>query len=79
MCSNQVLDLLAAMNLHQYQDVFRSEQVDGEIFSECDEGVLEHELGITSRLHRLRLLKIITGESSAVLERFLESQDPTKK
>lgn len=61
---NQVLALLAAMNLHQYQATFRSEVVDGEILSECDDGVLENELGITSRLHRLRLLKIISGETS---------------
>ena len=62
------------MNLQQYQDTFKSEQIDGEVLAECDEAVLEHELGITSRLHRLRLMKIITGQSSAAV--FLESQDP---
>lgn len=33
--------------------------VDGEILSEIDEVVLEQELGMTSRLHRLRLMKHI--------------------
>ena len=33
--------------------------VDGEILSEIDEVVLEQELGMTSKIHRLRLLKYI--------------------
>ncbi len=49
------------MGMKQYQDKFKQEQVDGEILAECDETVLTNDLGVTSRLHRMRLLKIISG------------------
>ncbi len=49
------------MGMKQYQDKFKREQVDGEILAECDETVLTNDLGVTSRLHRMRLLKIISG------------------
>ena len=57
----QVLDLLDAMGMKQYQDKFKQEQVNGEILSECDEELLSSDLGVTSKLHRMRLMKIITG------------------
>ncbi len=47
--------------MKQYQDKFKHEQVDGEILAECDEAVLTNDLGVTSKLHRMRLLKIISG------------------
>lgn len=43
----------------QYKDAFKQEMVDGEILLEIDEVVLEQELGMKSKLHRLRLLKYI--------------------
>ena len=49
------------MGMKQYQDKFKHEQVDGEILAECDEAVLTNDLGVTSKLHRMRLLKIISG------------------
>lgn len=55
----QVLNLLDHLNLPQYKDYFRREMVDGEILSEIDEVVLEQELGMTSKIHRLRLMKYI--------------------
>ncbi len=61
----QILTLLEAMNLAQYQDNFVKEQVDGEILADCDEGMLEVDLHITSAIHRNRLMKIITGKHSA--------------
>ena len=54
-----MLNLLDHLNLPQYKDRFRQEMVDGEILSEIDEVVLEQELGMTSRIHRLRLMKYI--------------------
>ena len=47
-----------------YQDKFVTEQVNGEILSECDEEVLKTDLGVTSKLHRMRLLKVISGKNS---------------
>ena len=70
----QILDLLSAMNLQQYHDAFIREQIDGDVLAECDEVVLEHELGIASKLHRTRIMKIVSGHSSAIA--LLEGQDP---
>ena len=47
------------MGLEQYQETFRSEMVTGEILIHCDEDVLQHELGVSSNIHRIRLMKII--------------------
>ena len=49
-------------------------QVNGEILSECDEEVLSSDLGITSKLHRMRLMKVISGRHSA--RGILEGEDP---
>lgn len=57
----QVLGLLDCMGLRMYQEKFVSEQVNGEILSECDEEVLQNDLGVTSKLHRMRLIKVISG------------------
>ena len=43
----------------QYKENFKKEMVDGEVLSEIDEVVLEQELGMKSKLHRLRLRKYI--------------------
>ena len=58
----QVLLLLDAMGLSQYKEHFKNEKVNGEILSECDDGMLSNDLCISSKLHRKRLLKVITGE-----------------
>ena len=57
----QVLELLDVMGLKQYQEKFRTEQVTGEILSECYEQVLADDLGVSSKLHRIKLMKVITG------------------
>ncbi|KAL5506546.1 hypothetical protein EMCRGX_G008208 [Ephydatia muelleri] len=55
----QVLALLKSMGLEQYQESFQAEEVDGAILAECDEHVLQHELGVTSKIHQIRLMKVI--------------------
>ena len=60
--SPQVLCILDAMGLQQYRDHFKVEQISGEILSECDEDMLAHDLRISSKLHRMRLLKVISGK-----------------
>ena len=61
----QVSALLDAMQLREYKGKFNSEQVSGAIMIDIDDSILKEELGISSRLHRLRLLKVISGEHSA--------------
>lgn len=48
-----MINLLEAMELTQYSEKFVREQISGEIMMELDEEILETELGITSKLHRL--------------------------
>ena len=50
------------------------ERVNGEILIECDEHVLEADLQVMSKLHRVRLWKIINGKHSA--ESILKGEDP---
>ena len=65
MCVIQVLTLLEVMNLGQYKDKFKIEQVDGEILAECDESILKDDLLVVSAMHRNRLMKLVTGKHSA--------------
>ena len=53
------------MNLGQYKETVAKECIDGEILSQLDEQSLESDLGISSRVHRIRLMQIITGSRSA--------------
>ena len=57
--------LIEAMGLGQYKNKFKSERISGEIFLECDEQMLRDELGIQSRIHCVRLTKLISGLHSA--------------
>ena len=50
------------MGLQQYADTFSHELVDGRLFFELDDTMLEKDLGITNRLHRLRMMRIIRGD-----------------
>ena len=55
------------MGLQQYQETFRSEMITGEVLAECDEDVLQHELGVSSKIHRIRLMSIIKKKTAAGL------------
>ena len=70
----QVLRLLGAMNLSQYQAKFVSEQVTGDILIELNDEHLESELQIKSKIHRVRLMKIIEGQHSA--KSIIEGESP---
>ena len=71
---SQIQHLLDAMGLSQYKDTFMSEQITGEILLEIDEDVLQNELGVRSKLHRLRLMKVIRGQHSA--QNIINGVDP---
>lgn len=58
----QVQSMLAGNGLEQYMEVFKKERIDGGILSLLGEDDLRLELGIDSRLHRLRLMRIISGD-----------------
>ena len=62
----QIQKLLRNMNLGQYLRQFSNEQIDGQLLSECDEKVLEFELSVTNAVHRLKLMKVITGKQSVI-------------
>jgi len=61
------------MDMRKYQKKFARESVDGAILSECDESTLLQELEVTSKLHRIKLLKVISGHYSAL--HILEGDD----
>ena len=62
----QVLDLLDALMLSQYRKAFKDNKIDGDLLIKgCDESVLQNDLGISSLLHRRKLMRLITGEYSA--------------
>ena len=52
------------MELSQYKETFLKEQISGDILLQCDNQILEVELKISSRLHRLRLMQVIDGKVS---------------
>ncbi|XP_064402951.1 uncharacterized protein LOC135348607 [Halichondria panicea] len=52
--------LLESSDLGKYRPMIQREHVTGDILAVLDDGVLETELGIKSKLHRLRVLKMIS-------------------
>ncbi|XP_019854541.1 PREDICTED: uncharacterized protein LOC109583562 [Amphimedon queenslandica] len=62
--ASKIGEFLGLMGLQQYAATFSQELVDGNLFFELDDVMLEEDLGITSRLHRLRMMKIIRGEQN---------------
>ena len=61
----QICRLLDVMKLSQHKDKFRTEQISGEILCELDDEALEVDLGVKSKIHRVRLMKIMSGKHSA--------------
>ena len=70
----QVQELLQVMNLGQYKEKFADEMISGELLIELGSEDLEQDLEIKSKIHRLRLMKIIEGHHSA--RSILEGQSP---
>ena len=59
-----MIDLLEILRLTKYKDAFICEEISGALLQDLDEEILETELGITSKLHRLKLLRVIDGRQS---------------
>lgn len=60
----QVLQLLDSLGLGQYKDGFSREQIDGALMVDLDDEILEYELMVQSKLHRLKLMRVINGKQS---------------
>ncbi|XP_019857261.1 PREDICTED: uncharacterized protein LOC109585561 [Amphimedon queenslandica] len=60
----EVLKLLEDMNLGQYKKKFEEEQITGSLLLEIDDDILQNELGVTSKLHRLKITRIIEGRQT---------------
>ena len=52
--------------MRKYQKEFARESIDGMILVECDEAVLQHELGVNSKQDQIKLMRIISGQQSAL-------------
>ena len=59
------------MGLSKYKEQFIKERITGSLLSEFDEEILETELNIKSRIHRIRLMKIMEGRQS--IDEFFDS------
>ena len=59
------------MGLSKYKEQFIKERITGSLLSELDEEILETELNIKSRIHRIRLMKIMEGRQS--IDEFFDS------
>eukprot|EP00731_Ephydatia_muelleri_P004030 Em0002g206a len=62
---DEVLQLLDALGLSQYKKKFVAERISGKLLLQCNEKVLEKELGISNKLHRLQLMTVIEGKDCA--------------
>lgn len=64
--------MLHLAGLGQYTDAIETENVSGDILVECTEEILEKEMEIKSKLHRLKLLRIIEGKGSLELYKLVD-------
>ena len=55
-------ELLGLVGLQQYCVSFSNGSVDGKKLFELDDEILQEEFGISNRIHRIRLMKIIRGD-----------------
>lgn len=60
-----IIRLFTVMGFEQHSQAIAKEHITGDVLIECTESILEMELGISSKLHRLRLMKLIDGSHSA--------------
>ena len=44
--------------MKQYADVFHREMINGEVLVDMDEEMMEKDLGIGTKFHRMRLMKV---------------------
>ncbi len=64
--------MLKLTGLNMYVDKFHAEQVSGDMLMELDEVSLEEELGVVSKLHRLKILRVISGRGAEDIYRLVD-------
>ncbi|XP_032227502.2 uncharacterized protein LOC116610935 [Nematostella vectensis] len=57
----EVAECLEALNMPQYSSNFLDQQIDGRVLVELTEDMLKDSLGMTDKLHRMKLIKFING------------------
>ena len=50
------------MGLARYAQAFKEERIDGHLLFDLNEEILEEELGMSEKMHRMRLMMVITGQ-----------------
>ena len=59
------------MGLSEYKEHFIKEGITGSLLSDFDEEILETELNIKSRIHRIKLMRVMDGRQS--IDEFFDS------
>lgn len=59
-----MLSVLDKIKLSQYKENFEREGINGCLFLDLDEDILENELDVKSKIHRIRILRLVTGKQS---------------
>ena len=60
----QVEQLLSKLGLDKHRESFKRERIDGSILVELDEEILEKELGVDSKIKRIKLLRVLNGRQA---------------
>ncbi len=63
LCRLQIVHMLDIAGLSQYKEIILAEQVSGEVMVDLDDAMLERDLGIKSKLHRVKFLTVIQGKA----------------
>lgn len=63
--------VLDSMGLSQYKEIFSQECIDGAILLELDADILSCELGVKSKIHCIKLIKLISGDYS--IQQYLQN------
>ena len=50
------------MGLARYAQTFKEERIDGNLLFDLNEEILEEELGMSEKMHRMKLMMVITGQ-----------------
>ena len=57
----QVVAVLRTLDLPEYSEVFLRERVDGQVLLQLTDDLLSTELGVNSKLHRIRIMNLAGG------------------
>ena len=64
--------MLELAGLSQYREIVLAEQVSGEVLIDCDDNMLERDLGIKSKIHRMKFMTVIEGRASEEMYKLVD-------